>query len=58
MVDRPCTIILSGFAIMLLISVFVAMMGWIIPNKPHDRDYLVWGDSYVTDMDKTNLVER
>ena len=58
MVRRPCTIILTGNVIMLAISVLVAFMGWLEPNLTHDRDFLVWGDPYVSNMDKTILVER
>ena len=58
MVDRPRTFILSGFTLMIIIAGFVAAMGWIIPNDPHDRDYMVWGDPYVTEWDKSVLVER
>ena len=58
MVDRPCTFILSGFTLMIIIAGFVAAMGWITPNDPHDRDYMVWGDPYVTEWDKSVLVKR
>ena len=58
MVRRPCTIIITGYVFMLAISVLVAFMGWLEPNLPHDRDFLVWGDPYVSNMDKTTLVER
>jgi len=58
MVDRPCTVILTSYAFLLAISVFVFFMGWLEPDLPHDRDFLVWGDPFVNNLDKTILVER
>ena len=55
MVNRPCCIIISGFVIMLAISIFVFAMGWLLPNDPNDRDYMVWGDEYVNNFDKSKL---
>ena len=55
MVRRPVCVILVGYAIMVVISAIVAYFGWLVPNKPHDRDYLVWGDEYVTNFDKLKL---
>ena len=53
MANRPCCMILSGFTLMLLISVFSFYMEWMTPNDPSDRDFMVWGDPYVTNMDKS-----
>ena len=53
---RPCCFLSIGFALMLIISVIVAWAGWLMPNLPTDRDYVVWGDPYVTNFDKTQLV--
>ncbi len=55
MVNRPVCVILVSFSIMILISAFVAYMGWLLPDDPHDRDYFVWGDKYVNDFDKSRL---
>mmetsp|Transcript_3343 Transcript_3343/g.3904 ORF Transcript_3343/g.3904 Transcript_3343/m.3904 type:complete len:157 (-) Transcript_3343:2679-3149(-) len=55
MVNYPCCVIVSSFLVMITISIFVFYMGWLLPNNPHDRDYLVWGDKYVNDYDKTKL---
>lgn len=44
-----------SFLVMVVISVFVFNMGWLMPNNPNDRDYLVWGDKYVNDSDKSKL---
>jgi len=41
---------------MIVISVFVFYMDWLLPGNPDDRDYLVWGDKYVTDSDMSRLV--
>ena len=56
MVNRPICMITASFAVMIVISVFVFFMGWLLPKLPHDRDYLVWGDPYVSDFDKSKLV--
>jgi len=56
MVNRPCCMILVIFAIILIISVFVFAMEWLNPQNPTDRDYMVWGDPYVTNFDKSFLV--
>ena len=53
MANRPCCMILSGFTLMLLISVFSFYMEWMTPNDPSDRHFMVWGDPYVTNMDKS-----
>lgn len=57
MVNRPVCVILVSFSIMILISAFVAYMGWLLPDDPHDRDYFVWGDKYVNDYDKSRLAQ-
>ncbi len=57
MVNRPVCVILVSFSIMILISAFVAYMGWLLPDDPHDRDYFVWGDKYVNDFDKSRLAQ-
>lgn len=43
---------------MLVISVFTFYMEWLNPNDPTDRDFMVWGDHYVTNMDKSMQVSR
>jgi len=58
MVNRPCCVVLISFAVMILISAFVAYMGWLQPNDPNDRDYLVWGDEYVTNFDMAKLAKK
>ena len=55
MVNRPCCMIITGFTVMLAISIFVFSMGWLLPNDPNDRDYMVWGDEYVNNFDKSRL---
>ena len=57
MVNRPVCMILVSFTIMIVISGFVAYMGWLMPDDPHDRDYFVWDDKYVNDYDKSRLAQ-
>ena len=57
MVRRPCLVMAIGYGIMLAISVFVLYMGWLMPNELNDREYLIWGNEYVNDRDKTMLVK-
>ena len=58
MVNRPCTMVCLGFLIMSVISTFVTFMDWMLPNAPNDRDFMVWGNPYTNEMDKTILVQR
>ena len=58
MLKRPCCMICSGYIIMFIISFFVFSMGWLLPSNQTDRDYMVWGDPYVNNMDKTLLVKE
>ena len=58
MVNYPCCVVSVSFLIMIAISIFVFMMGWLLPSVPHSRDYLVWGDKYVTDFDKSKLASE
>ena len=56
MVNRPCMMVCLGFLIMFIITVFVIAMDWMTPNNPNDRDFMVWGNPWTNDMDKTILV--
>ena len=58
MVNRPCLLISISYILMIGVSAFVFYMGWLMPNNPNDRDYLVWGDKYVTDHDMSKLVRQ
>ena len=58
MVDKSCCFFFSALALLLLISVVVAVLGWLNPSPPNNRDYLVWGDPYVTNLDKSILAKR
>ena len=58
MVNRPCTLVCLSFLAMSIISTFAFMMEWMNPNNPNDRDFMVWGNPYTTEMDKTILVQR
>lgn len=53
MVDKACCCIISAFVILIAISIIVAMLGWLTPSVPNNRDYLVWGDQYVNNFDKS-----
>ena len=58
MLKRPCCTVCVGYMIMLAVSIFVYVMGWVIPQNPNDRDYMVWGDPYMNNWDKTLLVKE
>ena len=58
MVNRPCCMILTGFISMLLMSVFVVYMEWLLPQTQTDRDFMVWGDPYVTNFDKSIVATK
>lgn len=55
MVDRACCFLLSAVFLLLLMAIAVALLGMLNPSDPNTRDYLVWGDKYVTNFDKTQL---
>ena len=55
MVKRSCLCIIISFAFLFGVAGFTFFMGWLFPNDPHDRDYLVWGDEYVNNFDKSRL---
>jgi len=57
MVNRPLCMVLVAFTTMIVISGFVAYMGWLQPDEMHDRDYFVWGDEYVNNYDKSRLAQ-
>lgn len=58
MVNKPCWVIIIGFLVMVAISAFTFYMEWLTPNNPSDRDFMVWGDPYVTNFDKSLQVSR
>ena len=58
MVNRPCCMILVGFAIMFLMSAFTVYMDYLTPSPVSDRDYMVWGDPYVNNFDKSVAATR
>ena len=57
MLNWPCCTIITGYILMLVASVFVFEMGWLTPNNPDDRDFMVWGNPYLNNFDKTKLVQ-
>ena len=58
MLKKPFCMLCIGYTVMIAISIFVYSMGWIIPDIPHDREFLVWGDHYTTNLDKYMLVKE
>ena len=58
MVNRPCCMILVGLVIMFLISFLTFYLDYLTATKISDRDYMVWGDPYVTNFDKSIGVSR
>ena len=58
MVERSVPMCIINFAILIALSALVYFMDWMIPINPHERDYLVWGDKYVNDYDKSRLVAQ
>ena len=49
----PCLCIVIGFLIMIIISFITVSAGLMDASKDSDRGYLVWGDPYVNNFDKT-----
>ena len=57
-VKRPCCVILTGFALMFVLSVVCFYFDFQVITPLHDRDYLVWGDKYTNNYDKSVLAKR
>ena len=51
----PCLCVLIGFIFMTIISMVTVSAGLMDPSKESERGYLVWGDPYVNNFDKSNL---
>ena len=51
----PCLCIVIGFVIMFLFSIVAVGGGLMEPSEQSDRGYLVWGDPYVNNFDKSYL---
>ena len=45
-VDRPCTVMLVGFGILLLITVVSYLLGFFKMTEQHHREYLIWDDKF------------
>ena len=54
-VTCPCLCIVIGFVIMFLFMIIASAGGLMDPSKQSDRGYLVWGDPYVNNFDKSYL---
>lgn len=50
-VDRPCTVMLSGFVVLILIAAASYMLGLFEMTEQHRREYLIWDD------DATNVYD-
>lgn len=58
MVERPVTVVIASYVCMILLAVIVAGLGWLTPSESTNRDFLVWGNDYVNDYDKSALVKE
>ena len=43
---------------MFIITLVVANFGWLFPQDPSNRDFLVWGADVVNEYDKAVLIEN
>ena len=51
----PCLCIAIGFFIMFLFAIIAYSADLMSASDQSDRDYLVWGDPYVNNFDKSYL---
>ena len=54
----PCLCIVIGFVIMFLFAIIAVSADLMSPSEQSDRGYLVWGDPYVNNFDKTYLAKE
>ena len=54
----PCLCIVIGFVIMFLFTSVAVAGDLMSPSEQSDRGYLVWGDPYVNNFDKTYLAKE
>lgn len=50
-VDRPCTVMLTGFGILILITAASYLLGFFKMNEQHRREYLIWDDKLTNTYD-------
>ena len=53
MVKRPCLVVSLSYLCMIVLTVIVSAVGWVTPSDNTPRDFLVWGNRYVNDYDKS-----
>lgn len=58
MVNAPVCLLTIAIIIMVLITSFVANLGWVLPGDTSSRDFLVWGAEVVNQYDKAVLVSE
>ena len=51
-VDRPFCFLVSGFIMLLMVSMFSSSQGYFELSSINNRDYLVWNSQEVNDWDK------
>ena len=56
MVNRPILVVYLSYLCLIILTVIVIESGWVNPSYPSDRDFVVWGNKYVTDYDKSALM--
>ena len=56
MVNMPICLIVFALIIMGILSIIVNNIGWLSPNDPSNRDFLVWGAKVVNDFDRSLLI--
>lgn len=50
-VERPCTVLSSGIAVLFLITFLSSALGYFDIAIQHNREFLVWSDDKVKDWD-------
>ena len=58
MIEKPCTIILFSFLILIIISIIVIVAGYFNLNDNESRDFLIWDDPMVVAWDKLSVGEE
>jgi hypothetical protein len=51
-VDRPCTIILGGIFLLIILTALAVQLKYFEMEVPTDREYLVWNDPRTMAWDK------
>ena len=51
-VEKPCTVLISGFTVLMIITIISFFLGYFKLNPQHDREYLVWDHNATFAWDK------